>query len=122
MKLAALVLASVAALPAAAKDRLAPRVDYSVTARATTLPEHSTRRDARYFTSELAAGPYAAPPPMMGMPIVENIDLGVGLYSVHGARIAERDFRRRLEPVSEIRSGGKSASSRVAAVGMSVRF
>ena len=123
MKLAALVLVTVTAFPAAAKERPAskPAGDYAVTARAAPAAKHTPRRDARYKTPALSTRLYAAAPPMMGMPIVDNVDVGVGLYSVHGARVKERDFRR-LEPVTEIRSGGRSAASRVAAVGMSVRF
>ena len=121
LKIAGLVLLSVAAAPAAAKERAAPRGDYAVTARATGQGLPTVRRDARYQTPALSSDLYAAAPPMVGMPVLENMDVGVGLYSVHGARVKEREFRR-LEPVSEIRSGGRSAASRVAAVGRSVRF
>jgi hypothetical protein len=121
LKIAGLVLLGVAAMPAAAKERVVPRGDFAVTGRATGLGLESVRRDVRYQSPVLSGDLYAAAPPMVGMPILENLDVGVGLYSVDGARVKERDFRR-IEPVSEIRSGARSAASRVAAVGMSVRF
>ena len=121
LKIAGLVLLGVCAMPAAAKERVAPRGDFAVTARATGQGLDAVRRDARYHSPVLSADLYAAAPPMVGMPILDNMDVGVGLYSIAGAKVKDRDFRR-VEPVSEIRSGARSAASRVAAVGMSVRF
>jgi hypothetical protein len=51
------------------------------------------------------------------VPVAENVDFGVGLFSVIGATEKEQ-VRRRLDPSREFRNSG----TRVAAVGMSLRF
>jgi hypothetical protein len=51
------------------------------------------------------------------LPIGENVNLGIGLFSVNGARTKERDFRR-AQPMEDVFSRGKT----VAAVGLSLRF
>ena len=51
------------------------------------------------------------------LPVADNVELGVGLFSVVGATEKEQ-IRRRMDPAREfLRSG-----TRVAAVGMSLRF
>jgi hypothetical protein len=51
------------------------------------------------------------------LPVADNVDLGIGLFSVVGTTEKEQ-VRRRLDPAREfLRSG-----TRVAAVGMSLRF
>jgi hypothetical protein len=51
------------------------------------------------------------------VPIADNINLGIGLFSVDGARVKEREFRRSV-PMSDVFGRDKT----VAAVGLSVRF
>jgi hypothetical protein len=51
------------------------------------------------------------------LPVADNVDIGVGLFSVVGTTEKEQ-MRRRMDPAREfLRSG-----TRVAAVGMSLRF
>jgi len=52
------------------------------------------------------------------LPGVGSVDVGVGLYSVTGARTRERDFRR-TDPMRDVRG---TPESRVAALGLSLRF
>jgi hypothetical protein len=52
------------------------------------------------------------------LPLVGSVDVGVGLYSVTGARTREREFRR-TDPMRDVRG---SPDSRVAALGLSLRF
>jgi hypothetical protein len=52
------------------------------------------------------------------LPVAENMDLGVGLFSVVGLTEKEQ-LRRRLDPAREMLG---SKGTRVAAVGMSLRF
>jgi hypothetical protein len=59
----------------------------------------------------------SAPRLFGSVPVADNVSLGVGLFSVVGATEKEQ-LRRRLDPSREfLRSG-----TRVAAVGMSLRF
>jgi hypothetical protein len=51
------------------------------------------------------------------VPVDENVSLGIGLFSVHGARTKERYFSR-AQPMEDVFSRGKT----VAAVGLNVRF
>jgi hypothetical protein len=60
----------------------------------------------------------AAPRLLRSLPVAENVDLGVGLFSVVGITEKEQ-VRRRLDPVRAMQ--GRS-DTRVAAVGMSLRF
>jgi hypothetical protein len=52
------------------------------------------------------------------LPLVGSVDVGVGLYSVTGARTREREFRR-TDPMRDVRG---NPDSRVAALGLSLRF
>jgi len=57
-------------------------------------------------------------PRMFGsLPVAENVAVGVGLFSVLGTTEKEQ-IRRRLDPAREFLGSG----TRVAAVGMSLRF
>lgn len=51
------------------------------------------------------------------VPIADNVNLGIGLFSVHGARVKERNFAR-AQPMEDVFARGKT----VAAVGLSLRF
>ena len=51
------------------------------------------------------------------LPVGDNVDLGVGLFSVVGTTEKEQ-VRRRMDPIREFRR----SDTRVAAVGMSLRF
>jgi hypothetical protein len=51
------------------------------------------------------------------MPIAENLNVGLGLFSVNGARVTERSFAR-SRPMEDVFARGKT----VAAVGLSLRF
>lgn len=51
------------------------------------------------------------------LPIADNVNIGVGLFSVIGARVKEREFRR-AQPMTDVFPRDKT----VAAVGLSVRF
>lgn len=58
-------------------------------------------------------------PRMFGsVPVADNVDLGVGLFSVIGGTEKEQ-LRRRMDPAREFLG---SSGTRVAAVGMSLRF
>ncbi len=50
-------------------------------------------------------------------PVAPNVNLGVGLFSINKTSPAERDFKR-LQPMRDVNERG----SRMAAVGLSVRF
>ena len=50
-------------------------------------------------------------------PMAENVDIGVGLYSVGGTRMRERDFKR-SDPMADVRP----RTRRIAAIGLSLRF
>ena len=51
------------------------------------------------------------------LPVARNVNLGVGLFSVQGARTKERNFTR-AEPMADVFARDKT----VAAVGLSFRF
>jgi hypothetical protein len=51
------------------------------------------------------------------VPVDSNVSVGIGLFSVHGARTKERYFSR-SQPMEDVFSRGKT----VAAVGLNVRF
>jgi hypothetical protein len=59
----------------------------------------------------------SAPRLFGSLPVASNLDLGVGLFSVVGTTEKEQ-MRRRLDPAREFLGSG----TRVAAVGMSLRF
>ncbi len=60
----------------------------------------------------------SAPRLFGSVPVAENVALGVGLFSVVGTTEKEQ-IRRRLDPARELIG---SSDTRVAAVGMSLRF
>ena len=60
----------------------------------------------------------SAPRLFGSLPVAENMALGVGLFSVVGTTEKEQ-IRRRLDPAREFLG---SSGTRVAAVGMSLRF
>ncbi len=59
----------------------------------------------------------SAPRLFQSLPVAENLAVGVGLFSVLGTTEKEQ-MRRRLDPAREYLGSG----TRVAAVGMSLRF
>lgn len=59
----------------------------------------------------------SAPRLFGSLPVADNVDLGVGLFSVLGTTEKEQ-ARRRLDPSRDFLGSG----TRVAAVGMSLRF
>lgn len=59
----------------------------------------------------------SAPRLFGSLPVADNVALGVGLFSVVGTTESEQ-MRRRIDPSREYRGSG----TRVAAVGMSLRF
>ena len=59
----------------------------------------------------------SAPRLFGSVPVAENVAVGVGLFSVVGSTEKEQ-MRRRLDPAREFRG----SATRVAAVGMSLRF
>jgi hypothetical protein len=110
-----LVLAS----PATARDRPGEGGEARSFATApatgrTTVNSQTVTLDARDLVP--AVDPTA--PRLFGsVPVADNVALGVGLFSVVGATEKEQ-LRRRMDPSREfLRSG-----TRVAAVGMSLRF
>jgi hypothetical protein len=60
----------------------------------------------------------SAPRLFRSLPVAENVAVGVGLFSVVGTTEKEQ-IRRRLDPAREMLG---SSGTRVAAVGMSLRF
>ena len=51
------------------------------------------------------------------VPIADNLNVGLGLFSVNGARVTERSFAR-SRPMEDVFARGKT----VAAIGLSLRF
>lgn len=51
------------------------------------------------------------------VPVGDNVNIGVGLFSVNGARVKERHFTR-SQPMHDVFARDKT----VAAIGMSIRF
>ncbi|MEA3064189.1 MAG: hypothetical protein QOJ27_624 [Sphingomonadales bacterium] len=110
-----LVLAS----PAAARDRSGAggeaRSFATATATSRTVNSQAMILDERGLVP--AVDPTA--PRMFGsVPVADNVALGVGLFSVVGITEKEQ-WRRRLDPALQY---GGSTATRVAAVGMSLRF
>ena len=60
----------------------------------------------------------SAPRLFRSLPVAENVAVGVGLFSVVGTTEKEQ-IRRRIDPAREMLG---SSGTRVAAVGMSLRF
>jgi hypothetical protein len=111
-----LVLAS----PAAALDRSGEdgeaRSFGAVTAqsRSDSLVPQNVELDSRDMVS--VEDP-SAPRLFRSLPVAENMAVGVGLFSVLGTTEKEQ-MRRRMDPAREFLGSG----TRVAAVGMSLRF
>ncbi|MEA3009085.1 MAG: hypothetical protein QOJ91_777 [Sphingomonadales bacterium] len=111
-----LVLAS----PAAALDRSAEGGEAKSFG---AVPAHSR---SRTLVPQIVALDSAAVPPaedslatrFRSLPVTENIAVGVGLFSVVGTTEKEQ-MRRRLDPAREFLG---TSGTRVAAVGMSLRF
>jgi hypothetical protein len=112
-----LVLAS----PATARDRPAEGGEAKsfgtapVVSRLRALVPQNVALDAR----GLLPTPDPTAPRLFGsVPVADNVDLGVGLFSVIGGTEKEQ-LRRRMDPAREFLG---SPGTRVAAVGMSLRF
>jgi hypothetical protein len=112
-----LVLAS----PAAALDRSGEGGEakrfgaVQAQSRPGTLVPQSVELDSKGLV--LAEDP--SEPRLFGsVPVAENVAVGVGLFSVVGATEKEQ-IRRRMDPAREILG---SSATRVAAVGLSLRF
>ena len=97
------------ATPAAARDRATQRT--SITS--ATVPPDVARPSAPL------SGRYAVPGPSNArFPLVSNLDVGVGLYSVGGHFVRERE-----STMAASRSSGTAGrANRIAAVGLSLRF
>ena len=111
-----LVLAS----PAAALDRLveggeAKRFEaVPAQSRANSLVSQNVELDAK---DVVPLEDPSAPRLFGSLPVADNVAVGVGLFSVLGTTEKEQ-MRRRLDPAREFLGSG----TRVAAVGMSLRF
>jgi len=110
----------VLAMPATARDRSmevgeAKSFDSGPAAsRPGALVPQSVALDPR---GVLPAEDPSAPRLFGSVPVADNVALGVGLFSVVGTTEREQ-LRRRIDPSREYRGSG----TRVAAVGMSLRF
>lgn len=110
----------VLATPSAARDRSmevgeATRFESGpATSRAGTLVPQSVVLDAK---DVVPAEDPSAPRLFRSLPVADNVAVGVGLFSVVGTTEREQ-MRRRLDPAREYRG----SATRVAAVGMSLRF
>jgi hypothetical protein len=112
-----LVLAS----PAAALDRSAEGGEakrfgaVAAQSRPGTLVQQSVALDSK----GLVPAEDPSEPRLFGsVPVAENVAVGVGLFSVVGATEKEQ-IRRRMDPAREMLG---SPATRVAAVGLSLRF
>jgi len=110
-----LVLAS----PAAAKDRKMGGGENRIATTALPGQPASGRRQTVNLDDRglIPAEDRFAPRLFGSLPVADNVALGVGLFSVVGTTEKEQ-LRRRLDPSREFRGSG----TRVAAVGMSLRF
>ena len=110
-----LVLAS----PAAALDRPGEGGEARsfATAAATSRTAVNSQLMALDERGVVAAVDPTAPRLFGSLPVADNVDLGVGLFSVVGSTEKEQ-VRRRMDPIREFRR----SDTRVAAVGMSLRF
>jgi hypothetical protein len=105
-----------AALPLLAIVPAAAQADpggYAVTAvrNGVPAPDRQRARDP-----DLAPGP-AGPQRFVSLLAAPDLDVGVGMFSVIGSTEKEM-IRRRIEPSTDVRT----RDSRVAAVGLSLRF
>jgi hypothetical protein len=95
------------ATPAAARDRVSDR----------NMPSSNATPDAAPPSAPLTDR-YTGPGPSSArIPLVSNMDVGVGLYSVGGHFVRDRQTNGR-EPIQ----GTSGRDNRVAAVGLSLRF
>ena len=112
-----LVLAS----PAAALDR---SVEGGEAKRFGTVPAQSRSdtlvpQNVELDSTDIAPAEDPSAPRLFGsLPVAENVSFGVGLFSVVGSTEKEQ-IRRRMDPAREMLG---SSGTRVAAVGMSLRF
>ena len=112
-----LVLAS----PAAALDRSAEGGEAKRfgTAPAQTRPNTLVPQSVALDSKDIAPPEDPFAPRLFGsVPVTENVSVGVGLFSVVGTTEKEQ-MRRRMDPAREMLG---SSGTRVAAVGMSLRF
>jgi hypothetical protein len=112
-----LVLAS----PAAALDRSVEGGEAKSfgTAPAQSRPNSLVPQNVELDSTDLAPAQDATEPHLFrSLPVAENVAVGVGLFSVLGSTEKEQ-IRRRLDPAREMLG---SSGTRVAAVGMSLRF
>ncbi|HLL31412.1 MAG TPA: hypothetical protein VK403_10485 [Allosphingosinicella sp.] len=111
-----LVLAS----PAAARDRSKEGGDAKSfdTAPAANRPDPLVPQSVTLDRRDLLPAEDPSAPRLFGsLPVADNIALGVGLFSVVGTTEKEQ-MRRRMDPARDFRR----SDTRVAAVGMSLRF
>lgn len=111
-----LVLAS----PAAARDRPVETGEAKSFGIATAQGRANTHVPQNVALDSRGLSPAEDPtaPRLFGsLPVAENVALGVGLFSVVGTTEKEQ-MRRRLDPARDFLDSG----TRVAAVGMSLRF
>jgi hypothetical protein len=110
----------VLAMPATARDRsmeVGEATSFGIApaqGRANTLVPQTVALDSR---GVLPAEDPSAPRLFGSLPVADNVALGVGLFSVVGTTEKEQ-LRRRMDPSREYRG----SDTRVAAVGMSLRF
>ena len=121
--LAATGMMLVLAMPATARDRSAGGGEVKSFTPMLAANRHASRLPLSQSTALDPQGlvPAVDPtaPRMFGsLPVAENMDFGVGLFSVVGLTEKEQ-IRRRIDPAREF---GGSNGTRVAAVGMSLRF
>jgi hypothetical protein len=112
-----LVLAS----PAAALDRSAEGGEAKrfETAPAQSRPSMMVPQNVALDSEGIVLAEDPSAPRLFGsLPVAENLAVGVGLFSVVGTTEKEQ-VRRRLDPAREMLG---SSGTRVAAVGMSLRF
>ena len=112
-----MVLASpAAALDRSAEDGEAKRFDaVPAQSRQGALVPQNVALDAKDI---LPAEDPSAPRLFGSLPVADNMSVGVGLFSVVGSTEKEQ-LRRRMDPAREMLG---SSATRVAAVGMSLRF
>ena len=112
-----LVLAS----PAAALDRSAEggEVKSFGAVPAQSRPGTLVPQNVAFDPKDLAPAEDPSAPRLFGsVPVAENVAVGVGLFSVVGTTEKEQ-IRRRMDPAREMLG---SSGTRVAAVGMSLKF
>ncbi|HYI41004.1 MAG TPA: hypothetical protein VE053_11875 [Allosphingosinicella sp.] len=119
--LAATGMMLVLASPAAALDRSAEGGEAKrfVTAPAQSRSGNLVPQNVALDPSDMVPVEDPSAPRMLGsLPVAENLAVGVGLFSVLGSTEKEQ-IRRRLDPAREMLG---NSGTRVAAVGMSLRF